>query len=225
MGVNGNLHMKKNGFKNITVLIWDVDGTLYQPNEHLWREVREAEYRVIMNHLQIDRKTAVKLFNRDYKKVSPSATQTVARLAGITTPQAALEMDNYYDRRNFLKRDQKLVQLFAKLENYTHFILANGTKKRLTETLIHLGLDPQIFEEIVTSELVGENKPSEVGFRYILAQTGLSPEEHLMIGDRQQVDLLPAKKLGMKTCLVFAEKTETKVDFVLKTVYDIEKIL
>ena len=216
--------MEKTKLENIKVLIWDFDGTLYRPNPELWKEVREAEYRVILEHLKIDREKAVEMFNRDYKVVTPSATQTVAKLCGISTAVAAVEMEQYYDRRKFLGRDPRLVRLFDKLKSYQHYILANGTKKRLTETLIHLGLTPKIFQEIVTSELVGENKPSFVGFQYILDKTGLPPEQHLMIGDRLEVDLVPAKKLGMTTCLVFAEKVETEVDFTLKTVYKIAKL-
>lgn len=216
--------MKKTKLNNIEVLIWDFDGTLYEPNPELWKHVREAEYRVIMNHLHINREKAIELFNRDYKVVTPSATQTVARLSGIKTAEAAVEMENFYDRRQFLKRDPKLIELFAKLKNYKHFILANGTKRRLTETLIHLGLDPKNFQEIVTSELVGENKPSDVGFQYILKQTSLTPEQHLMIGDREQVDLVPAKNLGMRTCLVWRNEKSKFADIKLKTIYDLTSI-
>lgn len=208
----------------VKVLIWDFDGTLYRPNLELWKEVREAEYRVIIAHLKINREKAVELFNRDYKIVTPSATQTVAKLSNITTAEAAVEMEEYYDRRKFLKRDPQLVKLFTQLKYYQHFILANGTKKRLTETLVHLGLDPKIFQEIVTAELVGENKPSDVGFRYILKQTGLPPKRHLMIGDREQVDLVPAKKLGIKTCLVWSTEKSHLADITLKQVHELASI-
>jgi len=37
-------------FRNIRVLIWDYDGTFYKPNQDLWQDVREAEFRTIMAH-------------------------------------------------------------------------------------------------------------------------------------------------------------------------------
>ncbi len=80
----------------------------------------------------------------------------------------------------------------------------------------------------MTSEIVGDNKPSPKGFQYILSQTGLLPQEHLMIGDRVDVDLQPAKKLGMRTCLVtWGRKMERPeyVDEVVETAYTVAELL
>ncbi len=211
--------------KNIQVLIWDFDGTLYKPNPDLWKVVREAEYHTIENHTKWPREKIVSEFERLHKNVYPSATETVAQLCGISTSDAALEMEEYYDRRKFLVKDGQLEALFAKLTNFRHFILANGVRHKLEETLVTLGLSKNIFEEIVTSETVGVNKPHDAGFCYILKKTNLPPQEHLMIGDRETVDLVPAKNLGMKTCLVWSEEKSTVADVTLSMVYDVPTIL
>jgi len=78
---------------------------------------------------------------------------------------------------------------------------------------------------MVTSETVGTTKPHEAGFRYILAKTKLPPAQHLMIGDREAVDIVPAKKLGMKTCLVWSQVQSQIADITLPTVYDLGKVL
>ncbi len=213
-------------FRNIKVLIWDFDGTLYQPNPELFSEVRQAEYKTIMLHTGWTYDETVIKFHENYKKVTPSATETVAILCGIPTAEAAVENENYYDRRKYLQGDSKLVDLFHKLSDFQHFILANGSRIRLEETLITLGLDKNRFKEIITSEIVGVNKPHEEGFKYILGKTKLPPDNHLMIGDREIVDLVPAKNLGMKTCLLFSDQLPDKyTDIVLSTVYDVENIL
>lgn len=213
-------------FPNLKVLIWDFDGTLYKPNPELWHTVREAEYKTITNHTKWQKEKVVTEFEKLYKKVYPSATETVANLSGVSTKEAALEMESYYDRRDFVVHDDKLVALFDKLRMYRHFILANGVIAKHKETLRAMGLSPDIFEEMVTSETVGVTKPNDAGFRYIMSKTNLPPEEHMMIGDREMVDLAPAKKLGMKTCLVWAQPGQNQhADIVLPTVYDVEKIL
>lgn len=212
-------------FPDVRVLVWDFDGTFYKPNPELFHAVRESEYRTIMEHTQWDRQKAIKEFDSYYKKITPSATQTVAKLCGITTAQAALTMEKYFDRRDYLSRDDKLITLFEKLKNFRHYILANGTRYRLEETLTVLGLPVNTFVEIITSEHVGENKPSEKGFRYIMKKTGLSPMAHLMIGDREVVDLVPAKALGMRTCLVWSEEKNSIADVTLPTVYDLANLL
>lgn len=205
----------------IKVLIWDFDGTFYKPNPALFHAVREAEYRVIMEHNSWTREQAVEAFEKLYKKVYPSATETVARIVGISTADAAIEMENYFDRRNFLSRDERLIELFKKLKDYRHIILANGVIARHKETLKVLGVPSETFELMVTSEVVGFTKPHPEGFQYILNYTKLPPPAHLMIGDREKVDLEPAKKLGMKTCLVWSDKKSTIADVTLSNVYQV----
>ena len=212
-------------FKNIKILIWDFDGTLYKPHADLFRSVRESEYRTIMEFRHWDREKTIEEFEKLYKKVTPSATQTVAKICGITTTQAALIMEKHYDRRRFLARDEKLIALFTSLKAYTHYILANGVRHRLGETLAVLGVEKNIFTEIVTSEISGENKPSDKGFKYIIKKTGLPAAAHLMIGDRELVDLAPAKTLGMHTCLVWSDTPSVIADVTLPTVYDVAGLL
>lgn len=210
---------------NIKVFIWDFDGTLYKPNPALFAEVREAEYKTIQIHTGWDREKVIEEFTKLHKKVYPSATETVGKLTGLTTTQAALEMENYFDRRKYLQKDDRLIALFQSLKNFMHYILANGVRKHLEDTLAVFGIPKNTFQEIVTSEIAGENKPSPLGFQYILEKTKLPPDQHLMIGDREAVDLVPAKHLGMKTCLVWSDKNSDIADATLPDVYSLTEIL
>lgn len=210
---------------NIKVLIWDFDGTLYKPNPALFAAVREAEYRVIVEHTGWTREQAAEAFEKLHKKVYPSATETVGKIVGISTAEAAGEMENYFDRRNFLSRDEHLIELFQKLEGYRHIILANGVIAKHKETLTVLGVPEKTFELFVTSEVVGFTKPHPEGFQYVLDYTKLPPSSHLMIGDRDLVDLAPARALGIKTCLVWSATPGTHADMTLPTVYDVAGIL
>lgn len=215
--------MKK--FKKIRVLIWDFDGTLYKPNPALFQAVRQAEYRTIIDHTGWQKEHVEEEFKKLHTIVYPSATVVTAVLCKISISRAAREMEKYFDRRDFLKRDEKLIALFRKLRDFRHFTLANGTISRHKETLAVLGLPVEMFEEMVTSEVVGVTKPHLDGFRYILTKTGLPASEHLMIGDRESIDLVPAKKLGMKTCLVWSKKRSSIADITLPTVYELDQIL
>ncbi len=212
-------------FRGIKVLIWDFDGTLYKRNDSLWREIRESEYHVIMNHTGWTRERTIAEFTPLYARLH-SGTTTAAKLSGIATYEAAKEGESYIQRSKYIRgNDVRLVQLFARLQSYTHFMLVNGVKTKTEVGLSHLGINPGIFKEIVTSEIVAENKPSEAGFRYIMGKTGLPPSAHMMIGDREDVDLAPAKKLGIKTCLVWADKASQVADTTLPSVYDVVQIL
>lgn len=212
-------------FSGIKILIWDFDGTLFKPNEGFFSAVREAEFKVLMNHKDWTRKKAEEEFKKVYKIIYPSATQTIGVLAGITTAQAALEMEELFDRRNYVSRDEKLIALFSKLKNYRHIMFGNGIMAKHKETLPVLGIAPETFELYVTSEVVGKTKPSPDGFQYILDYTKLPADEHLMIGDRDLVDLAPAQTLGMHTCLVWNNTPGLHADITLPNTYALQHYL
>jgi HAD superfamily hydrolase (TIGR01549 family) len=206
----------------IHVIIWDLDNTLYKRNPELQKDLREAEISVICAHTGWSRQKSLTEFDNIHTSVFISATEASAHLSHIPISQAAKECELYFERIKFLHRDEQLITLFQKLSFYDHYILTNGVIEQ-TEKAIHaLGLSPTQFKEIVTSEQTGVNKPNAAGFLYIMGKTGKPAQEHLMIGDRDLVDIEPAKKLGMKTCFVWGESIVA--DISVKTVYDVENI-
>lgn len=210
---------------NIRVLIWDFDGTLYKPNQELFRDVRESEYRAITEHTGWTREKATEEFHTLHKVTIQSATAVVAKLCNISVALAAVESEKYFDRRKYLHRDLRLIEMFGKLQRFRHFIFANGVIAKHKETLDVLGIPVETFEEFVTAETVGVTKPDPAGFLYIMKKTGLPPNAHLMIGDRELVDIVPANNLGMHTCLVWSETKSAIADVTLPTVYDIVTVL
>jgi HAD superfamily hydrolase (TIGR01549 family) len=212
--------MKLTGIKTI---IWDLDNTLYKRNIHLQNDLREAEISVICAHTGWTRQKARNEFNTIHPSVFQSATETAAHLAKIPTPEAAQETEKYFNRVQYLTKDIQLIQVFEKLKMFEHFILTNGVIEQTKKAICTLGLLPEQFTEIVTSEQTGVNKPNPAGFLYIMNITGQRASEHVMIGDRDLVDIEPAKKLGMKTCFVWGESQIADVS--IPTVYDVPEII
>jgi putative hydrolase of the HAD superfamily len=216
----------------IKVCVWDFDGTFYPLTKEITDDIEERQYDAIGELMGWDRERAKRAFWSVYPSRTTSGNEAVSIICGIPTSQAAMKSEARFNRIQYVKSDPELVALFLKLRGFRHFILANGAKALLQSTLPVLGLPLTTFEEIVTSETVGVNKPHPDGFLYILKKTGLPPGAHCMIGDREAVDLIPAKKLGLHTCLVawgnmYPElpKTGRSVDFIVPTVYDIRHIL
>lgn len=210
---------------NISVFIWDFDGTLYRIPEQLAIAERNSKIAVIEKLKKLPHDQAETEFHRVMQS-EKSATAAVAQICGISVYEAARFCEALYDRRSYIERDDQLVELFAKLTNYQHYILANGWRAKIEEALPVLGLPVSTFQEIVTSETVGLNKPHPDGYQYIMQKSGKPSGEHLMIGDREAVDLATAKKLGMQTCLVGgAISDKYLVDFSISSIYQIADFL
>jgi HAD superfamily hydrolase (TIGR01549 family) len=215
--------MKK--LSGIAVCIWDFDGTFYQQQPALWDNIRWTEIKVIMEHTGWTKEKATDEFYKIYKVKTPSGTKTVSLLTGISNAQASVETSRYTDYDSFLHADPKLAGMLASLDRYRHFMLVNGSQESVNRGLTILGVDKGFFEEIVTSELVGETKPSLKGFTYIVGKTGLPASSHLMIGDREAVDLAPAKSMGIHTCLVWSDTPGDVAEVTVPTVYDVAGVL
>lgn len=214
-----------NTLSGVSVCIWDFDGTLYRQSPALWENIRATEIQVIMNHTGWPEEKAKEEFYKLYPTVTPSGTKVTSILAHITNTQASIETSALTDYASHLRPDPKLNEMFASLSRYTHYMLVNGSGESVSRGLGILGVNKDIFKEIVTSEHVGETKPSTKGFTYIMEKTGLPPEAHVMIGDREAVDLLPAKSVGMKTCLAWADEIREGADISIPTIYEIVGVL
>ncbi len=82
-------------------------------------------------------------------------------------------------------------------EKYRLGIIANqipGAEKRLEGMGIR-----RYFDLVVSSAEEGVAKPDPRIFRIALDRAGCAPEQAVMIGDRVDNDIIPAKQLGMKT--------------------------
>ncbi|MCX7750013.1 MAG: HAD family hydrolase [Candidatus Bipolaricaulota bacterium] len=85
-------------------------------------------------------------------------------------------------------------------ERYALGIAANQPVAAL-RLLAEAGLLP-LFRWPHVSEAMGVVKPSPLFFRMILDGLGVRPEEAVMVGDRLDYDVLPARLLGLRTVRV-----------------------
>ena len=113
-------------------------------------------------------------------------------------------------------------------KSYRLGILANqpaGAKQRLDAWNIG-----QYFDLILASAEEGLAKPDPAFFQLALQRAGCLPQEAVMVGDRLDNDILPAKKCGMKTIWVRQGYAELKAasdlpDFTVDSLADIPSIL
>lgn len=211
--------------QNIKILVWDLDGTLYRSIPELSALIKKKEVEILARHKNPPAVKATKLFDKLKRKYKSGTTALFKQ--GCGSYQEILTLTDNLITKQFIKEDSKLVRIFSKLGRFRHLILANKIRAAALRQIKWLGLNPKLFEKIFTIEDIAVTKPSLRPFKSVLEYTKLPPFEHLMIGDRVEVDLIPAKKLGMKTCLVWQKEpvANKNIDITIPTIYDIVKIL
>ena len=90
----------------------------------------------------------------------------------------------------------EVVRKLAK--KYPLTIISNGFKEVQYYKFAHSGL-AECFAHTIISEEVGINKPQPGIFQIALELNHVTADEAVMIGDRLDNDIAPAKALGMKT--------------------------
>ena len=125
----------------------------------------------------------------EFCKQNKRGHREVMKLLGVEYPEwSPLYEELYPDTAKCLQSLEK---------KYKLGIIANqipGAEKRLEDMGIR-----QFFDVIVASAEEGVAKPDPRIFRIALDRAGCAPEQAVMIGDRIDNDIVPAKQLGMKT--------------------------
>ena len=124
-----------------------------------------------------------------FYKQNKRGHREVIRLLGVDYPEwSPLYEELYPDTMECLRILKK---------KYKLGIIANqipGAEKRLEEMGIR-----RYFDVIVSSAEEGVAKPDPRIFNIALIRAGCTPEQAVMIGDRIDNDIVPAKQMGMKT--------------------------
>jgi HAD superfamily hydrolase (TIGR01549 family) len=205
----------------VRYLLWDIDGTLYRSREELAEAILDETYSRISSGLSIPYEEARRRFLALYSELG-GATAAVIKL-GLSRELIQQAVDSV-DKTKYVRRDPRLREMLeVKLRDFTHIIVTNTSKRGTLRTLEILGLSPNIFQGIITADDVHRSKPDTEPFEKALEMTGELADQHVSIGDREKVDIAPAKKLGMRTIFVWG--ISKLADASVATVYGVPEIL
>ena len=133
----------------------------------------------------------MKMSAADFTAMLEQAAQTQPYVLHMELPGAA--WSPWPDRLDPLYPGA--VELLRELQGrYTLGVIANHG----ADTVRRLGI-AQYFDVVVVSEALGFRKPDPRMFRHALERANCKPEQAIMVGDRLDNDIAPAKRLGMKT--------------------------
>jgi FMN phosphatase YigB (HAD superfamily) len=193
--------------------IWfDLEGTL-TVRSPAYREVHdELRYNTFAGATHRPRsKELEQEFDTLYRQ--QGSNSAVFRSLGLPSDYWQHHFDTI-DQAKFYSPTPEVYETVEKLKAIVHISLFTNSKPdNAMRTLKLVGVDKEWFTNIITGDDVKERKPALDGFRLMISKSALPASTLLFVGDRVGADIVPAKTLGMRTCLVWGESEEADYSF------------
>jgi putative hydrolase of the HAD superfamily len=205
----------------VDAVVFDVDGTLYRSAEYE-RYLRESIYMVLGEMLGIDyREAGVRL--ESLKKSLKTVSLSVEAM-GVDRRRFYELLAERVEPSIYIKPRLEVKNLLSKLreKNVKIGCHTNSGRRLYLKVIRAVNLSVSDFDVIVTSD-DADPKPLKNGYILLSRLLRVPFNKILYVGDRWEVEVKPAKELGMITALVYSRKG--KPDFYLKDITEILKII
>jgi putative hydrolase of the HAD superfamily len=215
--------------RNIKVIVFDLEGTLFSSRELLEKHI-SLTIELLAKRKKISKEEALNILNLKREELTKELGYkpplvTVIESLGISRQEFFKEITkvNPFD---YLKPAYNVRSMLKSLKNKSFIlVLLTNISREYTEKILEaLMIDKNLFKYIITSSDVVHIKPNIEPFLLLLKKVSLCPRQILVVGDRD-IDLIPAKKLGMKTMLVRKTFASTSIfaDIMLDDICDLIK--
>ena len=197
---------------NIQHVWFDMDGTL---------TVHTADFDIVHNELRYKAYSDVLKkpvtpnliddFNKMYKKCgSNSKVFTELGKPSDFWMQYFDQIDQgrYYEPVPEIYNTLDILRDSVKISLFTNAKLENTLR-----TLEVINIDSNWFTHVISGDDIKARKPALDGFRSVIEKSEIPAKNILYVGDRVEVDILPAKQLGLQTCLVYGTSKEADYNF------------
>ena len=223
--------MSHTDYKNIKVIGFDLDQTLYPKSPEIDDAIQGYIYEKISKKAGIDVETAKRKFDELYQKGKGLSGSRTLMTFGFEKElaknivQEALE--NADTILNFLTPDQKTVSFLEKMKDkYGSIDLITGSSRNSTKTKLEkLAIPTELFSHIITSN-DGSKSDLSALHMWLGFYPDCKPENFLYIGDRVSSDFEKPKEVGIRSILVNIPNPDQTVDCLqLPSLTELEKYL
>ena len=200
-------------------VLFDLDDTLYDSSSFADRARREAIKMMIDSGLNATEEEAYNILQRIIKQKGSNYTKhfddLVKAIMGHYEPRiTTMGIITYHNVKFALLRPypdtiKTLIEL--KKMGLKLGVITDGITIKQWEKLIRLGI-VDFFDDVITSEEFGLGKPNIEFFEYGIKKMNLNPDETIYVGDRVDRDIIPAKKVGMRTIRILEGKYKDMED-------------
>ena len=183
----------------IKTWIFDLDNTLYPPEENIFSQIDQKMTSFIADTLQISNEEAFNIQKQNFINHGTTLAGFMNSGNDKINPDKFLEFVHDINLSS-LKEDNDLRRILLLLPG-KKYIFTNGTKKHAENVLKKLNLE-NIFHSIFgIKEANYLPKPNIETYNLFLKTHEVDPKTSIMFEDMGR-NLIPAKELGMKTVLL-----------------------
>lgn len=214
-------------------ILFDIDDTLFPSTEFSALARKNALTAMIRLGIGKDHETLSSTLDSIIEEKGsnyPKHFDELCARLGVERPAryVAAAVAAYHDTKTSIQPFPKVPLTLLKLKEQgcTLFVATNGTSIKQWDKLIRLGI-VLYFDRVFVSEDIGRTKDKEF-FREVLKRLGARPSECVMVGDREDIDIEPAKSVGLITVRVLKGRdadVPSKADFVAKGIDELPGIL
>ncbi len=186
----------------IKVILFDLDGTLYNSTE-VRKKFAEAAYHALakIKNISVDEAALMIEETRErLKKDHGFPVPYTLTLVRFGMPVETWHKENiaFFDPRDYLSANGKLREMLLDLQKRCRLaILTNNNEVQAARILEALKVG-DLFDRVFTYNSFRTMKPNPQFFERAAKEMAVEPEECLVVGDRYSVDLIPAQNLGMQ---------------------------
>lgn len=205
-----------------TTLLFDLDDTLYPPQNGVWAAIRERMNLYMLEKLRLPADQIASLRRFYYETYGTT-------LRGLQT-HFQVDADDFlafvHDLpiRNMIQPDAELHELLMSISQ-RKFIFTNADSAHARRILDALGLQA-CFDGIIDVRALGFHcKPEPVAYQLAMSIAGESSPQRCVYLDDAPRNLAPARALGFFTILVGDEMSHTAADRAMRRPHDLRRVM
>ncbi|MEW6722093.1 MAG: HAD hydrolase-like protein [Candidatus Micrarchaeota archaeon] len=214
-------------------ILFDIDDTLFPSTEFSALARKNAVNSMISMGLAHSSDSVLKRLNAIIESKGSNYTRHFDDLCaelGVDEPAryVAAAVAAYHDTKTAIAPFPQVPLTLLKLKEKGHrlHVATVGSSIKQWDKLIRLRI-ALFFDNAFVSDDLGHDK-SEEFYKEIIRRLGAAPRDCIMVGDREDRDILPAKAAGMGTVRIFAGKhagVPTSADRSVKDFSDLASML
>lgn len=208
-------------------VVFDMDGTINMSKEY-YAAYDEYAIPILSDLLNLSREE-VRSKMDNLRGIALGFTKRV-ELMGVQRLAFYKEMATRVPCKQLIHANPKLRAMLEELRTmgYKLALLTNTGRPLVNGILDALGLPFEIFDAVSTSTETGL-KPDDEPYIYVADKLGMSLQECVYVGDRYEMEIETAQKLGMTTILLSNSTLDESTrrgysHYVIDSIYDIPKI-